>query len=105
MVELLRAARMVGQTESWYIDDMAGSMYEWTLDTDAGLPQYVMACDDWAQLLGTSGRRIIRGGSWKSSESCAQCYPRAPDLSTGDRKFAAADTGTSDIGLRCARQP
>jgi len=72
--------------------DLAGSMYEWTLDWNATLPA---TCDNCANLVaGTT--RVIQGGAWNAGPNRLMSTFRV-----------AGDPATRDVaeGFRCARQP
>jgi formylglycine-generating enzyme required for sulfatase activity len=73
--------------------DLAGNMYEWTLDWDA---PYVDPCVDCAATTG-SGTRIDRGGGFYD--------PTASNLRATARHSRYAQSGYADVGIRCAREP
>jgi formylglycine-generating enzyme required for sulfatase activity len=79
----------------WGQLDMAGEVYEWTLDVQS---TYVDPCANCANLTASapSPARVIRGGSANSSKSFLLASSRANDDSV-DRQ--------SVIGFRCARSP
>ncbi len=71
--------------------DLAGSMWEWTLDTFA---PYVTPCHDCVALGGSS--RVIRGGAY---------YQIAQYLDASSRTSAVPGTRYAGVGFRCAREP
>jgi formylglycine-generating enzyme len=90
--------------------DLAGEVYQWTLDwyanfgpgdDDGGIGEYLPGapCFDCAVLTGSYGR-VIRGGNWAEDEAT---------LLTANRDFffsTPPDTGRDlRIGVRCARSP
>jgi formylglycine-generating enzyme required for sulfatase activity len=75
----------------WGQADLAGNVYEWTLDAD----QYSNPCTDCADLT-TEGYRVLRGGSFENSASSLRGALRGFD-SSGVRYFS--------FGLRCGRTP
>ena len=79
----------------WQQADLAGSVWEWTLDLDQ---PYMSECVDCANI-GTGTTRIIRGGGW---------YPKANEQFTSYRKGQAPGQAPDPknqpgVGLRCAR--
>ena len=77
----------------WGHADLAGNLYEWTLDWHA--PAYSPMCNDCANL--TPGTfRVVRGGSFLDSAAFLRGSARG-NLSPADR----ADV----VGFRCARKP
>lgn len=76
----------------WGQSDLAGNVYEWTLDWYAN---YATSCTDCADV--TSGSlRVIRGGSWNNV---------APYLRAGYRGNGGPVTRNVVNGVRCARTP
>jgi formylglycine-generating enzyme required for sulfatase activity len=75
----------------WGQSDLAGSLYEWTLDRAA---PYENPCPDCANLTSGSAREI-RGGSFASS---------AWELRAGIRHSFAPTNRVSLVGFRCARR-
>lgn len=69
--------------------DLAGSVYEWTLDFFA---PYSEPCSDCAAI-GSGGERVLRGGSFSQSASAL--------LSSARYSFAPTAV-LADVGLRCA---
>lgn len=83
----------------WDQMDLAGSMWEWVLDTYSSIAGFPAQdpCDDCATLDPASTDRIIRGGSW---------YEDASYLTTDKRiYYDPPDTGWHNVGVRCARSP
>ncbi|WP_437287455.1 formylglycine-generating enzyme family protein [Sorangium sp. So ce406] len=72
--------------------DLAGGVWEWTLDWRA---DYGPDCVDCAVTTGGTDR-VMRGGGWRS-------VPEALLLSTLDQRVPT--TRAAGIGLRCARDP
>jgi sulfatase modifying factor 1 len=71
--------------------DLAGSMWEWTLDAFA---PYVTPCNDCVALSGAA--RVFRGGSF---------YQTAAYLAAGSRVSGAPASRFDGVGFRCARTP
>jgi formylglycine-generating enzyme required for sulfatase activity len=78
----------------WGQLDMAGDLYEWTLDWMAY--SYGSLCSDCVVLTPGPGR-VIRGGSYGSPAS-------SPDLLSSTRTYTTG-TRARYIGFRCARTP
>jgi formylglycine-generating enzyme len=74
----------------WGQSDLAGDVFEWTLDWEAA---YASLCTDCANLMPTSNREV-RGGSFRHV---------APNLRTGSRNPGAPWFRGNDLGVRCAR--
>jgi sulfatase modifying factor 1 len=81
----------------WGHLDLAGNVYEWTLDGYGADYYSVVAtgCDDCANL-GVTSQRSIRGGGWTSSEF---------GLRPAHRDGFSADLTSTLTGFRCARDP
>jgi formylglycine-generating enzyme required for sulfatase activity len=77
----------------WGQADMAGNVFEWTLDYYAST--YAASCDDCADFTKTS-YRVIRGGSFDGSPAC---------LLASLRESSAPDGRSDGVGVRCARPP
>ncbi len=77
----------------WGHSDLAGSIWEWTLDWYD--PAYPLPCNDCANLT-ASERRVDRGGSFADDAS----YQR-----TAYRDRGIPGSRYNSIGLRCARTP
>jgi formylglycine-generating enzyme required for sulfatase activity len=74
----------------WGHADLAGNVFEWTLDWDA---PYSASCDDCANL--ASGEyRVIRGGSFDGQAVC---------LLNSLRETSIPDGRSTGVGFRCAR--
>jgi formylglycine-generating enzyme required for sulfatase activity len=71
--------------------DLAGNMWEWTLDAYA---PYATPCDDCAALGGTEG--VFRGGAFIQS---------AQYLETASRVHGGRAARSASVGFRCARTP
>ncbi|WP_441291467.1 formylglycine-generating enzyme family protein [Sorangium sp. KYC3313] len=78
----------------WGQADLAGSMWEWTLDRYK-LGRAEGNCEDCANLIGTSGR-VKRGWGWSSGHTGV--------LEASHNKEDPA-VRLNDIGVRCARTP
>jgi len=83
--------RLLG-TGRWSHLDLAGSMWEWTMDWYAN-PYVPATCDDCSHLSPT-GSRVGRGGGWYFDASYLPVARRSSFNPTGH---------TGRIGLRCAR--
>jgi formylglycine-generating enzyme required for sulfatase activity len=76
----------------WGHSDLAGSMFEWVFD---GYDNYLVPCDDCANIFIFAAERVVRGGYFSGNESSLVAAGRAGD-----------DPATRDyhvIGARCAR--
>jgi sulfatase modifying factor 1 len=71
--------------------DLAGSVWEWTLDWYAAYPS--VARDNYAKL-DTGSLRVVRGGNW---------IDVATPLPAADRNNSAPTGRDSNLGFRCAR--
>jgi formylglycine-generating enzyme len=71
--------------------DLAGSMWEWTLDSYA---PYDPSCTDCVALSGTD--RVFRGGAFNQTEAY---------LAAGSREHGDPATRFGAVGFRCARTP
>ncbi|WP_437709039.1 SUMF1/EgtB/PvdO family nonheme iron enzyme [Sorangium sp. So ce448] len=76
----------------WGQADLAGNMWEWTLDFEGTYPQ---PCRDCANVE-RGAARVIRGGSW--------WQPRPQDLSARLRTGWDPTDVTDALGVRCARK-
>lgn len=74
----------------WDHADLAGNVFEWTLD---GSGTYPDPCDDCANLTATSDR-VLRGGGWDNS---------AAEVRVGYRLDRPPDLRHRAVGIRCAR--
>ena len=79
----------------WGQLDLAGEVYEWTLDWIA---TYQANCNDCAYLTsGDGGARMLKGGSF---------YDPSYDMVTSSRRFASnPNMPLGEAGFRCARAP
>ena len=77
----------------WGQWDLAGNVYEWTLDWDA---PFADPCVDCAAAAG-SGTRVDRGGGFYD--------PTPSTLRSTARHSRYAQSGYPDVGIRCAREP
>jgi formylglycine-generating enzyme len=76
--------------------DMAGNVWEWTLDwfSEKGYPGGAQV-DPQGPAQGQE--RVIRGGSWMCSENYCTGYR------VSARSHSAPDSGLNNLGFRCAR--
>ena len=79
----------------WGQADLAGNMFEWTLDADA--PYSADPCVDCA-VMNDSVLRIVRGGAWFEVNPDDEVY-----LQTNARNRRATGDTLPDVGVRCAR--
>jgi formylglycine-generating enzyme len=75
----------------WGQLDLAGELYEWTLDSFAA---YVDPCVDCAYL-STASDRVVRGGEFHT--------PSEEELSYDREEPSPPETIRGDVGFRCAR--
>jgi formylglycine-generating enzyme required for sulfatase activity len=80
----------------WGQSDLAGNVWEWTLDTWDGSSAYVVPCTDCVDLAFAASNRVIRGGSFKDDAMFLLASSRGDGTPT-DRLFY--------LGFRCARTP
>jgi formylglycine-generating enzyme len=73
--------------------DLAGSLWEWTLDGYDAYP--TTASTDYANV-DANPDRVVRGGNW---------YRDASVLKVTNRSMGGDTTGDRHVGLRCARAP
>lgn len=76
----------------WGQADLAGSVWEWTLDA---YDDYMNPCNDCANL-GGAGDRVIRGGDFAFDSS---------NLRAAVRLNSAPSSRSAYVGARCARTP
>jgi formylglycine-generating enzyme required for sulfatase activity len=76
----------------WGHADLAGNVWEWTLDWHAA---YASTCDDCANLTPDS-LRVVRGGSFLDN---------APFLRASERGNLTPTDRSNIVGFRCARAP
>jgi formylglycine-generating enzyme len=95
----------------WGQFDLAGNVWEWTLDTDRG---YETPCADCAAISDdASAPRVLRGGSFYNPASLLLTahrnpWPSDPEftlLHEGDDDFGLQSERGYDHGFRCARSP
>lgn len=79
----------------WGHLDMAGSVWEWLLDSTNGSFPAEQPCSNCANLASDGGRRIA-GGSWVEDSSYLPAAQRLGD---------PAESVWSNVGIRCARVP
>jgi formylglycine-generating enzyme required for sulfatase activity len=77
----------------WGHADLAGNVFEWTLDSFAA--SYATTCSDCADLASVNDQ-VIRGGSFDGSPACLLNSLREDSVPTGH---------SASIGFRCARRP
>jgi formylglycine-generating enzyme len=77
----------------WGQSDLAGNLFEWTLDWYAGT--YVNPCTNCANLVAGSNR-VIRGGCFNDI---------ATSLRAGSRGSSTPNPRFFNVGVRCARTP
>lgn len=92
ITDLVRAGSKPTGDGRWGQSDLAGNMWEWTLDWFGA---HVTPCADCAQV-GSGTSRVLRSGSFLSDEGT---------LRTGFRLDHPAGSRYSDLGVRCARTP
>jgi len=76
----------------WGHVDLAGNVFEWVLDSYAASPP--MPCNDCAEI--TGGDRVIRGGSFESSN--------VSHLRVANRFSRVVTIRSAGTGVRCARR-
>ncbi len=83
----------------WGHADLAGSMFEWTLDWYAGnwYTTVQAGCADCANLTAASSHRVLRGGNWSNPAN----YLRAASRFS----FSPDNHHYSSSGVRCSRTP
>jgi formylglycine-generating enzyme required for sulfatase activity len=79
----------------WGHADLAGGVWEKTLDVYSGASYSISNCDNCADLSAVNAR-VVRGGAWNGDQSAARVGYRYYDPPT-DRYI--------EMGLRCARAP
>ena len=91
VADLLRVGSKPAGDGRWGQSDLAGNVFEWTLDSFAG---YVSPCTDCADLT-VAPNRVARGGSFADD---------ATYLRTADRRYQyPAASRNVVLGVRCAR--
>ncbi|MBN1606623.1 MAG: formylglycine-generating enzyme family protein, partial [Polyangiaceae bacterium] len=96
-------ARNVGSSPAgaarWGHQDLAGNLYEWTLDYYRYAAPYPASCSNCANLTDSEGfnSRVMRGGDYLEGT--------ATTLYAAFRDFAVSDLASRAIGFRCARTP
>jgi sulfatase modifying factor 1 len=94
--DLLAVGSRPGGKGKWGHEDLAGSLWEWTLDHyDATYYQSVGTCSDCVNL-GALTPRVIRGGNFTNV---------AQSLRGTGRASKAASVADPYAGFRCARSP
>ena len=84
----------------WGQTDLAGNVWEWTLDlrngssTAGAAPYATTTCTNCAHLSSSTLGRTNRGGSYGDDPTL---------LAAGDRNFGSADSRDPLVGVRCAR--
>jgi formylglycine-generating enzyme required for sulfatase activity len=73
--------------------DLAGNVWEWTLDTSGAYPN---PCTDCAAQATTTSQRIVRGGGFAST---------AVNLRAADRFQYLQTAHLDNVGIRCAYPP
>jgi len=76
----------------WGHSDLAGNVWEWTLDNSA---PFQNPCNDCVELNG-NGTRIVRGGGFASDPS---------NLRAADRYMYFQSAHLDNVGIRCAYPP
>ena len=79
----------------WGQADLAGGVYEWSLDWWIGEKSFPNPCIDCASL-GPTTPRVIRGGGW---------FWGTPDLASSSRVAVIHTAHDRVLGARCARAP
>jgi formylglycine-generating enzyme required for sulfatase activity len=79
----------------WGHADLAGSLWEKTLDVYSGANYLLANCDDCLDL-SVIDARVVRGGAWNGDENAAR---------VGYRYFDPPDERYVEMGARCARAP
>jgi len=74
----------------WAQHDLAGSMWEWVVDSRASYPPVAV---NYANVSDGS-TRVVRGGSW---------FNEAADMRAANRLDIEPTTRNGDMGIRCAR--
>ncbi len=85
-------SRLPKGESKWGQADLAGSMWEWCLDSYA--PSYMLPCEDCAVV--GPGLKVIRGGSWGFGGDILKTFQRFNEWPA---------YRSEDIGIRCARDP
>jgi formylglycine-generating enzyme required for sulfatase activity len=82
----------------WGQADLAGNLWNWTLDYYASNGQYAVPCDDCADTAGTDSQdlKARRGGAF---------YEPAPSVLTSVRGALGPADRNNGTGIRCARAP
>ena len=74
--------------------DLAGNLWEWTLDDYQ--PNYFYTPEDGSAAVSDSGEKVLRGGSWSTEWNT---------LTTTYRKHISPSVRFGDLGMRVVRDP
>jgi formylglycine-generating enzyme required for sulfatase activity len=91
--DILPAGSKPAGAGRWGQLDLAGSMWEWSLDWWS---QYTIACSNCANIA-SGTERMVRGGAWNYDASYLKAWYRNYAVGPENRQ--------SETGFRCARTP